>query len=285
MATRRQDRPRWWRDEDVLAPALGVGVPLVLLYGLFVWSMLDNPLSSSVDEHVVFGEVDGDEVVVVTYERQGDRSPLALPHWIQSGYDRRATAVATATGEPLWDVSVDYWWPQGGTAPLAVGGGRVYVVVAGGLVILDAADGARLAGPDEIEGLGSPVLEAQGAYGYDVESDQVVALTADGDVVGIPVGADAAVPVDADVLERWSDRLSIAQDNPYPNDSGPGVLVESHSRPVEDDPCEDASGTCVVSPSGVVVEVRSALPIGDDYLDVLVVAGVRTELGTQGLRG
>ncbi|MFC7877015.1 PA2928 family protein [Isoptericola sp. NPDC057391] len=280
MTTRRGDRPRWWRTKDVLVPLALVGSSIALFYGLLTWAMLSNPLASRVDERIVFGEVDGAEVALVTYERQGDRNPLALPHWIRSGYDRRATAVSTATGEPLWDVSVDRWWPQGPTAPLAVGGGRVYVMVAGGLVILDAADGARVAGPDGIAGLGSPVLESQGAYGYDAATDQVVALTADGEVVGLPVGTDAAAPVDAEVRERWSLVLDTSPQAAAPDGRELHDVATGYDP---DHPCEEVSGPCAVSPSGVVVETRAPDPGAEDRLEMLVVGGVRTVLGTQGL--
>lgn len=279
---RTEERRRWWRREGVLPLVLLLGVPPLLFGGLLVLAMIDNPIGSRVDERMVFGDGDTGEIVVVTYERQGDRNPLALPHWIQTGYDRRATAVSTSTGEQLWDVSVDYWWPQGETAPLALGGGRVYVVVEGGLVILDAADGSQVAGPDEIDGLGTPVLEAQGAYGYDAESGQVVALTADGDIVGIPLGADAATPVGRDVLDRWDMRLDtepyLPDADAYPYD---GFPYEDQHDP-DPDPCEDASGPCAVSPDGVPVEVERPVPGAEDYLETLVVGGVRTELGTQG---
>lgn len=277
---RREVRRSWWRREGVLPLTLMLGVPLAIMLTVLMWAMYFETVQSTADDQIVFGDGADGEIAVVTYERTGDRNPLAFVHWLHTGSDRRAVAVSTATGEQLWDVSVDRWWPQGPTAPLAVGGGRVYVVVEGGLVILDAADGARVAGPGGIEGLGAAALEAQGAYLYDAVSDQVLALTADGDVVGIPLGSETARPVGRDVLERWEWRLAASGE--YPVDMSPGVPVELPGRP--EHPCAGIWGSCAVSPSGVVVEVQSPSSAdGGDSFEALVVGGVRSDLGPLGL--
>jgi len=254
--------------------------PLVVAFGAFTAAMFDSGISSQVDEPLVFGEGDSGEVVVVTYEKRGDRNLLALPHWLVSGYDLRASAVSTATGEQLWDVSVEAWWPSGDAGPLAAGGGRAYVVGPMGLVVLDLADGSQVATSEEIDGLGSPVLRAQGAYAYDAASDQVVALTAEGDVRGIPVGSDSAGPVADDVVERWAQRLDTSQ---FLHDPDRGALTDGSGGPLGgEDPCADA-GLCAVSPGGRVVEVDPYEVLDGDDLAGLLVAGVRVELGRQGL--
>lgn len=145
--------------------------------------------------------IDEQDVAILVYadnSRPGFGEPM---------FQNRATAIRLSDGTALWDQRLNDELGSEATA-LAGDSTLVYVATDDGLVILDAATGAIRAQGEGVSGIGAAAVLAASAYGYDVESNSIVALTDSGAVVQMPVGALAASPVDAAVARRWQGTLN-----------------------------------------------------------------------------
>ncbi|PVE94743.1 MULTISPECIES: PA2928 family protein [unclassified Microbacterium] len=145
--------------------------------------------------------IDEQDVAVVVY------ADSSRPGLFESIFQTRATAIRLSDGEALWDQRLNEELASEAVA-LAGDSSRVYIGTDEGLVILDAATGAIEAQGTGISGLGADAVLSASAYGYDAEANAVVALTASGGFVQIPVGALDAQPADAAVASRWQGTLS-----------------------------------------------------------------------------
>lgn len=144
-----------------------------------------------------------DDVAVVVYADTTRPGPL------EPMFQTRAAAIRLSDGEVRWDQRLNEELASEAVA-LAGDASRVYVGTDEGLVILDAVTGAVQAQGGGIAGLGADAVLSASAYGYDREANAVVALSATGGFVQIPVGALEAQPADAEVASRWQGMLSAA---------------------------------------------------------------------------
>ncbi|WP_341941352.1 PA2928 family protein [Microbacterium sp. LWH10-1.2] len=183
---------------------LGFLLAPVLIGGLiFIATALFSP--SSRDVEILPGaaaiSIDEQDVALVVYaddSRPGIGEPM---------FQTRAAAIRLSDGATLWDQRLN---EELGSEAAALAGDSslVYVATDEGLVILDATTGAIRAEGHGIDGIGADAVFSASAYGYDVETNAVVALTGTGAVVQIPVGALAASPAEASVARRWQGTLS-----------------------------------------------------------------------------
>lgn len=186
---------------------IGVGntiaLVVVLLFVLSVYPVarLTSQPRTGLGPLVGYATVEGEEAVIVAYERAGDQGLLVRDQW-----QERAAAVSLASGELLWDVQLHDRsdWNRG---VLAVAEELAYVATDYGLTVLSVEDGSLVAGVDEITGLGDDYAEAYAAYGTDPSLGALVTLTRSGDVVQIPLGTTETAPVPADKAEAWRTTL------------------------------------------------------------------------------
>lgn len=145
--------------------------------------------------------MDEQEVAIVVYadnSRPGFGEPM---------FQHRAAAIRLSDGDTLWDQRLN---DDLGSDAAALAGDSTFVYVAtdDGLVILDAVTGGIVAEGTGVVGIGADAVLAASAYGFDAESNSVVALTGSGAVMQIPVGTSAAAPADSAVAGRWRGALS-----------------------------------------------------------------------------
>ncbi|WP_350351410.1 PA2928 family protein [Microbacterium sp. A8/3-1] len=145
--------------------------------------------------------IDEQDVAVVVY------ADTSRPGMFEPIFQTRATAIRLSDGKALWDQRLNAELASE-AATLAGDSSRVYVGTDEGLVILDAATGAIEAQGTGIAGLGADAVLSASAYGYDAEANAVVALSATGGFVQIPVGGVEAQPADPAVASRWQGTLS-----------------------------------------------------------------------------
>jgi hypothetical protein len=178
-----------------------------LLFGLMFfggsYAMAPDP---DIEVQPGFAFVDAD-VLLVPYERHGVRG--MFQSMTQDLFQVRLAAIDPATGESLWDtqLSDQLVWAA---AVLAGGQRHAYLATDAGLVIVAMADGAVVAEGAGVAGLGDAFLTARNAYAYDPEGRRVLAMTAAGDVLAIPLDQVKAEPVDSGTAAAWSGRLSAA---------------------------------------------------------------------------
>jgi hypothetical protein len=145
--------------------------------------------------------IDEQDVAIVVYadnSRPGIGEPM---------FQNRAAAIRLSDGDTLWDQRLNEELGRDAAA-LAGDSTLVYVATDDGLVILDAMSGGIIAEGTGVAGIGADAVLAASAYGFDAESNSVVALTGSGAVMQIPVGTSAAVPADSAVADRWRGILS-----------------------------------------------------------------------------
>jgi outer membrane protein assembly factor BamB len=179
-----------------------------LLFGLAFfggsYAMAPEP-DIEVQPGFAFVGAGGRDLLLVPYERHGARGMFQT--MTQDLFQVRLAALDPDTGETLWDtqLSGELVW----TASV-LGGGRKYAYVAtdAGLVIVAMGDGSVVAEGAGVAGLGDAFLAARSAYAYDAEGRRVLALTATGEVLAIPLDEAKAVPVDGPLPAQWSGRLS-----------------------------------------------------------------------------
>ncbi|WIY84005.1 hypothetical protein [Propionimicrobium sp. PCR01-08-3] len=76
-----------------------------------------------------------------------------------------------------------------------------------GLMILEAESGRIIARPDEIAGLGADFIAGLDAYALDADDSAIVALTASGRFMSIPLGTTTAGPASSEIEEKWHNLL------------------------------------------------------------------------------
>ncbi len=86
---------------------------------------------------------------------------------------------------------------------LAAGGGLAYVATDEGLYIRSLENGAAVAEPDAIEGIGDTFIANMGSYDYDAEREPVVAIDTAGTVYAIPLGESSASEADPETTASW----------------------------------------------------------------------------------
>ncbi|WP_165962644.1 PA2928 family protein [Occultella glacieicola] len=142
-----------------------------------------------------FTQVDGDDVVLMPYEADGV--------WLwDDTFQIRLAAVDVVAGEPIWDVQLNDDL-IGAAGVLAAGAQYLYVVTDYGLEIRSVTDGRRVAGPDDIEGLGADYLAAYAAYGYDPNLNAIVMITSLGEYRTLPVDGLTATESDVPTINAW----------------------------------------------------------------------------------
>ncbi|MBZ2197111.1 PA2928 family protein [Occultella gossypii] len=146
-----------------------------------------------------FTQVDGRDVVLMPYEADGV--------WIWDDvFQIRLAAVDVVAGEPIWDVQLNEDL-IGAAGVIAAGSQYLYVVTDYGLEIRSVADGHRVAGPDDIDGLGADYIASYGAYGYDANLNAIVLITSLGEYRTLPVDGVTATPSDAPTVNAWQSSL------------------------------------------------------------------------------
>lgn len=144
--------------------------------------------------------IDGEDIAILIYHDHG------RPGLFEPTFQMRVAAIRTSDGTQLWDQRVNEELMDDAVV-LAGDAERVYIGSDQGLMILDATTGAvRVQGAD-VPGLGSDSVLAASAYGYDAESDSVVALAGTGGIMQLRVGQERAVPADGAVASRWKNLL------------------------------------------------------------------------------
>lgn len=144
--------------------------------------------------------IDGEDIAILIYH---DHS---RPGLFEPAFQMRVAAIRTSDGTQLWDQRLNEELMDDAVV-LAGDAGRVYIGSDQGLVILDAATGSVRAQGVDVAGLGADSVLAASAYGYDAESDSVVALAGTGRIMQLRVGQEQAVPADGAVTSRWKNLL------------------------------------------------------------------------------
>jgi hypothetical protein len=186
-------------------------VPLLAFLAVFAGMFFGGSYLASQEPDVrmlpgiAFAEVEGRDVVLVPYERDGARGMFQL--LTQDMFQVRLAAADAATGQVLWDtqLSDQLIWSA---SVLASGQRYTYLTTDSGLVIVSLADGSITARDDGVKGLGSDYLKAPAAYGYDAASRRVMAMNAGGKVLAIALDQAAATQVDTATAAAWSGQLS-----------------------------------------------------------------------------
>jgi hypothetical protein len=177
--------------------------PVLLGAAIFIGTWMLSPPTR--DLEILPGaaviSIDEQDVAIVVYaddSRPGIGEPM---------FQHRAAAIRLSDGETLWDQRLND--DLGGEAMALAGDSTlVYVASDEGLVILDAATGNIRAEGTGVSGIGSDAVLAASAYGYDLETNAVVALTGSGAVLQIPVGTQTATAAVPDIASRWRGALS-----------------------------------------------------------------------------
>ncbi|MEU4806524.1 PA2928 family protein [Actinosynnema sp. NPDC023587] len=194
--------PRRFRRGPVIAL-----IPLVLFACLFFGGSYLVAPEPDVEARGVMGfaAVDGREVVLVPYTRHGPRGMFQL--LFQDMFQVRLAARDVTTGELVWDtqLSDELLWQAD---VLASGERYTYVATDAGLVVLDLADGATIAGGPDVEGLGPAYIAAPWAYRFDAGNRRVVAMGGDGRVSTIDLDSVTAVPADPPTAAAWAGQLA-----------------------------------------------------------------------------
>lgn len=179
-----------------LSPVLGICAMVVVLPYL-TGSGPDVEVQSGSG----FAEIDGREVALVPYDRNGS-SDL----WSDM-FQLRLAAVDLASGEEVWDTQLADALAMDAKV-LVAGEEYVYVTSGDGLFVVDLADGDVVAAEDEIDGLGEAYLAAYSAYGYDEAAESVIVLDRDGGIRTIPLDFLTASRADDGLARTWSQRLN-----------------------------------------------------------------------------
>jgi|GEM_PF-2374844 len=175
---------------------------LLFFCGMFFglsWLLSPDP-DVTADEPLAVTSVDGRDVVIVAYSRDGSRGMFQLI--FQPMFQTRLAAMDAVTGATLWDVRLDEELANDKRV-LAAENGLVYVAGDDGLFIRSLADGSEVAKPDAIPGIGAGYVAELGSYDVDPSRRIVVAIDRAGDIWQIPFGSKDAVPADADVDAAW----------------------------------------------------------------------------------
>ncbi len=182
-------------------------IPIVLFATLFFGgSYLVSPEPDiEVQPGIGFATVSGRDAVLVPYDRHGPRGMFQL--MFQDMFQVRLAARDAGTGDLLWDtqLSDDLIWEA---SVLASGDRYAYVATDSGLVVLDLANGAKVAERDGIEGLGQSFIAARWAYRYDATNRRVVAMGGDGQVRLITLDTATASPADPATAAQWAPQLT-----------------------------------------------------------------------------
>ncbi|PPK67218.1 PA2928 family protein [Actinokineospora auranticolor] len=256
---------------------LVLGTPIVAFGALFFGvSYAASPEPDvDIEPGIALATVDGREVVLVPYGRHGARGMFQL--MTKDMFQARVAATDAATGEVLWDKQVSDALIWDATV-LATGDKYAYLTTDTGLLVFDVHTGDIVAKGDGVEGLGSAFIAAPSAYGYDAENRRVMAMTAAGAVVAIPLDNPVAAPVDPATADAWTTRLAAngrGRSTPRISASeaalGGGVTVEARERP------NGAPGKVLVR----VGEDGTETPVGNTvFFDGSLVVGPAPSDGT-----
>ncbi len=198
--------------------------------------------------------VDGRQVVLTPYDRQGGRGMFQVI--VNPLFQVRLAATDPATGDVLWDVrlSEELIWEA---EVLAAGDRYAYVATEDGLVVLDLRDGATVSRGAGVEGLGGSYVADPKAYAYDAANRRVLAMNANGTVLALALDSAAAVPTDEATTAAWIGELSTKPPGRTTNATkavlGADAKVELRPRPTG-------------GPGSVLVEVAAdggATEVGD----------------------
>lgn len=215
--------------------------------------------------------IDEEDVAIVVY------SDSSRPGMFEPMFQNRAAAIRLSDGKTLWDERLNDELSSEAVT-LAGDSTRVYVGTDEGLVILDASTGAILAEGSGVAGLGTDAVLSASAYGFDPEANAVVALSATGGFVQIPVGGDQAQPADTAVTSRWQGTLSAS---PFLDTSALTRLADAAATPdgttfaiesVDEAVARDA--LVITSPDGRTVSRTELVDA-----ELLPVTGVEPQLG------
>ncbi|GAA1119671.1 hypothetical protein GCM10009605_60000 [Nocardiopsis composta] len=195
---------------------LSVAAAFYLLLGTLIYSTAPERTRPSAE--IAATGLDGREVAIVPYLRSGMSSPLELARFVRTDNVVGVAAVDLATGEHVWDRSLWKEFRAVDTGVLAAGGGYAYLSTDLGLRILETGTGETVAQQDGIDGLGADYIAARAAYAFDPDAGDgdgaIVALSASGEILAIPVGSASAVPADPTTTERWRDVLNTEETTP-----------------------------------------------------------------------
>ncbi|HEX6347378.1 PA2928 family protein [Umezawaea sp.] len=227
------EMPRPARRRVVKAPVLLLLPLLFFGFMFFGFSYLVSPEPDvEIKPGVGFAAVNGRQAVLVPYERHGARGMFQL--MVRDLFQVRLAATDPATGDVLWDVQLsdELVWDA---RVLAAGERYAYVATGSGLVIVDLHDGALVARGSDVQGLGGSYVAAPSAYGYDPDDRRVLAMTATGAVLALPLDEVVATPTDQATTAVWLATLS-ARPTTTPATSnraalGAGDRVELRPRP------------------------------------------------------
>ncbi|MBW4717963.1 PA2928 family protein [Saccharothrix obliqua] len=195
------------------SPGLLVLAPVVLFALLFFggsYLAMPEPTAEA-ESGIGFAAVDGREVVLTPYRRDGARGMFQLV--FRDMFQVRLAALDVASGARLWDVQLsdELVWEA---AVLAAGDRYAYVATEDGLVILDVRDGSRIAQHDGIDGLRDSYVAARWAYRFDRDNHRVMAMAGTGQVFGIPLDSATATPVEPETAARWAGLLTAGAQTP-----------------------------------------------------------------------
>ena len=196
------------REPRSLAP-LGLLLVPLLFVGFMIFGVsyfMSSEPEIELQPGIGVAVVDGREVVLAPYERLGTRGMFQL--MTKDMTQVRLAAADPATGEVLWDTQLSDEMIRT-AAVLAAGERYAYVVTDSGLTIVDIRDGSVVAKGDGIEGLGQAFVAEPAAYGYDAQNRRVMSLSANGDVLAIPLDTAAATPADEQTTQAWAGKLSV----------------------------------------------------------------------------
>ncbi|WP_433273666.1 PA2928 family protein [Actinosynnema sp. CS-041913] len=200
-------------------------LPLVLFAGLFFGgSYLVSPEPDvEVQADIGVASANGRDVLLLPYERHGPRGMFQL--MFQDMFQVRLAATDAATGELLWDTQLadDLVWQA---SVLAAGERYAYVATDAGLVVLDLADGSKVAEGKGIEGLGDAFVAARWSYRYDPDNRRVMTMSGTGAVLAIPLDSATATPVDPQTSATWAGALS---ERTFP-DTRPSTVTKAGVR-------------------------------------------------------
>ncbi|MBM7810067.1 PA2928 family protein [Saccharothrix algeriensis] len=181
-----------------------------LIVGAVRYHALNPVTVPSLD--IGFGALDGREVAIVPYGSDAPAGLLGVPAWLVDLHHAEVAAIDLDTREELWRTGISTGRESRQAVVVAVGDRLAYVADHLGLAVLDLRTGDVVARGAGLAGLGGAYLASRTAYAYDADERAVVALTARGEVLAIPLDDIAARPAGESTAARWRDRLNLDDD-------------------------------------------------------------------------
>lgn len=175
---------------------LGLTLVALVPFSPFIVPGLVAGTEADVQEGIVFTELEGREVALLTYH---DSSIPRLGALFGAGSEVIA-AVDTETGETVWTGSL----PARFETLVAAGDEYAYLAgVFGEPAIVQVSDGSLVAQGEEVTGVGPVSPRRAGDYRYAPDREAVLLATGAGELLMIPLDELTAVPADQDTIETW----------------------------------------------------------------------------------